>query len=51
MRWALLSSPLDMQFRPIFKKFDEPRKRRKSSRVQTNGLISGIIALKEARAP
>lgn len=50
MRWALLSVSLDMQFRPISNKFDEPRKGRKSAIVQTDSMISEIIALKEAKA-
>lgn len=49
MRCALLSSSLDMQFRPIFNKFDEPRKVR-SARAQTDNMISNIIAIKKARA-
>lgn len=50
MRWALLPGSLDMQFRPISNKFDEPRKGIKSATAQTDSMISEIIALKEARA-
>lgn len=50
MKWALLSGSLDMQFRPISNKFDEPRRGRKSARVQTGSTISEIIALREPRA-
>lgn len=49
MRCALLSSSLDMQFRPIFNKFDEPKKGGRSARAQTDNMISNIIAIKEAR--
>lgn len=47
MRWALLSSSLALQFRPISNHFDEPGKGRRTARTETGSLISQIIALKE----
>lgn len=47
MRWALLSSSPDLQFRPISNNCDEPGNGRRTARTKPGSVISQITALKE----